>query len=69
MNTKPNWEARCEELIKAINLLSETSIYSASEDCYIPVAEAWEFLEKAAAHYSSPTRERRLEIPNIDSFS
>lgn len=68
MNTTPNWEARCEELIKAINLLSETSVYSESEGCNIPVAEAWDFLEKAAAHYSSPIRGEKLKIPNIKSF-
>lgn len=71
MNTnfivKLNWEARCQELIKAINLLSETSVYSGREGCNIPVEEAWDFLEKAAAHYSSPRRVNKLKIPNIES--
>ena len=64
-NKEPDWERRCQELIKAIDFLSETSVHSASEDCNIPTAEAWDFLEKAAQHYSSPKRVGILPIPAL----
>lgn len=59
----PNWKRRCEELIKAINLLSETSVYSPKDGCNIPISEAWEFLENAAQYYSSPNGVKPLKIP------
>lgn len=58
-----NWEARFHRLADAVRFLSETAVYSPTECCDIPTAEAWDFLERSVDHYSSETIVKPLPFP------
>lgn len=61
---KIDWKARFFALKEAVELMSETAIYSAREATQIPTYEAWSFVEECASHYSSDKPVKKLAIPS-----
>lgn len=60
-----DWEARFHRLASAVRLLSETCEYSPSMGFSVPTAEAWDYLEQCAHHYSSTEPVKPLHEPDI----
>ena len=59
----PDWMARFFALKQAVQLLSETAVYSPAESCQIPRGEAWDHLEMCASRYAQPGRTPAIKIP------
>jgi hypothetical protein len=62
---EPDWEARFRALAEAVELLSETAVFS--DGRCTPSSEAWHHLAEAAKHYSAPNRVKKLRLPALPS--